>query len=424
MQISENILEGTCGFRYSCGTIIVRGGTDMAVAARIQDAIERSSWIRKMFEEGARLKSLHGADKVYDFSLGNPDLEPPEKFHQVLRSLIGDSSTGTHGYMPNAGYEQTRAAVADYVSREQGVRVKSEHVVMTCGAAGALNCILKALLNPGEEVIVSAPYFVEYGFYAENHGGQIRVVATRNDFTLDIAAIEKAIDSKTKVVLINSPNNPSGQVYDRTSLKQLGDLLAARSKRMGRTLYLVSDEPYRKIVYDGIEVPSIFEAYANSIVATSYSKDVSLPGERLGYLVAHPEADAVKDLMGGFVLANRILGFVNAPALMQRVVTHLQGACVDVGVYQVRRDLFYQGLTDAGYELVKPRGAFYLFPKSPVADDVSFVRLLQEENILVVPGRGFGSPGYFRIAYCVGKKTIERAIPGFAKARKRALGKA
>ena len=394
----------------------------MALAVKIQDAIERSSWIRKMFEEGARLKALHGSDKVYDFSLGNPDLEPPEKFRQVLSSVIAESPTGAHGYMPNAGYEETRAAVADYVNREEGVGIESKHVVMTCGAAGALNCIFKALLDPGEEVIVSAPYFVEYGFYADNHGGQIRVVSTREDFTLDPAAIERAIDSKTKVILINSPNNPSGQVYDRNSLQQLGDLLAASSKKMGKTIYLVSDEPYRKIVYDGFEVPSIFEAYPNSIVATSYSKDISLAGERLGYLVVNPQADEVEGLTGGLVLANRILGFVNAPALMQRVVTHLQGACVDVGVYQARRDLFFQGLVDAGYELVKPRGAFYLFPKSPVADDVSFVRLLQEENILVVPGSGFGSPGHFRIAYCVGNKTIESAMPGFARARKRALG--
>ena len=396
----------------------------MAVAAKIKDAIERSSWIRKMFEEGARLKSLHGPDKIYDFSLGNPDLEPPEKFRQVLRSILAASATGAHSYMPNAGYEETRAAVAAYVSREQGVKIKSEHVVMTCGADGALNCIFKTLFDPGDEVIVSAPYFVEYGFYADNHGGQIRVVSTRDDFTLNLEAIEKAINPRTKVVLINSPNNPTGQIYDRTSLKQLGDLLTASSRKMGKTIYLVSDEPYRKIVYDGFEVPSIFEVYPHSIVATSYSKDVSLPGERLGFLVVHPEADEVKSLMGGFVLANRILGFVNAPALMQRVVTHLQGVCVDVGVYQERRDLFCRGLTDAGYDLVKPRGGFYLFPKSPLADDVSFVSLLQEENILVVPGRGFGSPGYFRIAYCVGKKTIESALPGFARARKRALGKA
>ena len=249
------------------------------------------------------------------------------------------------------------------------------------------------------------------------------MVSTREDFTLYPAAIEKAINPRTKVVLINSNSNPSGQIYDRTSLKQLGSLLAASSRKMDRTLYLVSDEPYRKIVYDGFEVPSIFQAYPNSIVASSYFKDVSLPGERIGYLVAHPEADEVKALMRGFTLANRILGFINATALMQRVVIHLQGDCVDVRVYQARRDLFCQGLVDAGYEFFKPCGAFYLFSKSPVADEVSFVRLLQEENILVVPGSGFGSPGYFRIAYCVGERTIETALPGFARTMERALGR-
>ena len=395
----------------------------MALAAKIQDAIERSSWIRKMFEEGARLKALHGADKVFDFSLGNPDLEPPESFPQVLNKVIAESLTGSHGYMANAGYEETRAAVATYVSQEQSVEVSSEHVVMTCGAAGALNCILKALLDPGDEVIVSAPYFVEYGFYADNHGGQINVVSTRDDFTLDLEAIEAAINARTKVILINSPNNPTGQVYDRSSLEELGHLLASGSGKLGRTLYLVSDEPYRKIVYDGVEVPSILEAYPNSIVATSYSKDVSLPGERLGYLVAHPGAQQAEALMSGIILANRILGFVNAPALMQRIVRHLQGTCVDVTVYQARRDRFCQGLAEAGYEFVKPRGAFYLFPKSPINDDVEFVRLLQEENILAVPGSGFGGPGYFRIAYCVDEQTIEKAMPGFARARERALGK-
>ena len=393
----------------------------MALAANIQDAIERSSWIRKMFEEGARLKALHGADKVFDFSLGNPDLEPPESFPQVLNKVIAESLTGSHGYMANAGYEETRAAVATYVSQEQAVEVSSEHVVMTCGAAGALNCILKALLDPGDEVIVLAPYFVEYGFYADNHGGQIKVVPTRDDFTLDLEAIEAAINARTKVILINSPNNPTGQVYDGSSLKELGQLLVSGSGKLGRTLYLVSDEPYRKIAYDGVEVPSILQAYPNSIVATSYSKDVSLPGERLGYLVVHPEAQEVEALMGGIILANRILGFVNAPALMQRIVRHLQGTCVDVTIYQSRRDRFCQGLAEAGYEFVKPRGAFYLFPKSPINDDVEFVRLLQEENILTVPGSGFGGPGYFRIAYCVEEQIIESAMPGFARARERAL---
>ena len=394
----------------------------MAVAKKIKDALDRSSWIRKMFEEGARLKAMHGADKVFDFSLGNPDLEPTKNFKQVLDSVIAEPTQRTHGYMPNAGYEETRAAVADYVSGEQGVKVTSDHVVMTCGAAGALNCILKALLDPGDEVIVFAPYFVEYGFYAENHGGRIRVVSTNDDFTLNLTALESAISSETRVVLINSPNNPTGQVYDERSLKGLGELLTDSSLKLGRSLYLVSDEPYRKIVYDGITVPSVLTAYRNSIVANSYSKDMSLPGERLGHLVLHPEADGAAELMGGMILANRILGFVNAPALMQRVVRHLQGDAVDVGVYQARRDSFCEGLAQAGYKFVRPRGAFYLFPKSPIADDIAFVRVLQDENILVVPGSGFGAPGYFRIAYCVNEQTIEGSIPGFARALARALG--
>ncbi len=394
----------------------------MGVAEKIQDAIERSSWIRKMFEEGARLKALHGADKIFDFSLGNPDLEPPGRFQEVLSSIVAESPIGAHGYMPNAGYEETRAAVAGFVSQEQEVEINSDYVIMTCGAAGGLNCIFKALLDPGDEVIVSAPYFVEYGFYAENHGGQIRVVSTREDFTLDLEAVEAAINNRTKVVLINSPNNPTGQIYDDRSLAKLGELLTGYSKKLGRTLYLVSDEPYRKIVYDGIQVPSILGAYENSILTTSYSKDISLSGERLGYLVVHPEADQAEALISGMILANRILGFVNAPALMQRVVRHIQGACVDVAIYQGRRDLLCQGLADAGYEFIRPQGAFYLFPKSPIADDVAFVRLLQEENVLVVPGSGFGGPGYFRICYCVDEKIIQKSIPSFVKARQRALG--
>jgi aspartate aminotransferase len=393
----------------------------MAIARRVQEAIQGSSWIRKMFEEGARLKAVHGADNVFDFSLGNPDLEPPESFRRALREVVNADRPGAHAYMPNAGLKETREAVAAYVSEEQRVKLTAEHILMTCGAAGALNCTLKVLLNPGDEVIVSAPYFVEYGFYAENHGGRIRVVPTRSDFTLDLDAIAAAINSHTAVILINSPNNPTGQVYDESSLGALGELLTDQSGRLGKTLYLVSDEPYRKIVYDDFVVPSIFAAYRNSIVVTSYSKDLSLPGERLGYAAVHPEADEAEALMGGMVLATRVLGFVNAPALMQRVVQRLQGDCVDVRLYQVRRDLFCRGLAEAGYDVVEPRGAFYLFPRSSIADDVAFVRLLQQKNILVVPGSGFGAPGYFRIAYCVPERTIEGSLQGFAWAREQAL---
>ncbi|MFP3870811.1 MAG: pyridoxal phosphate-dependent aminotransferase [Syntrophobacteria bacterium] len=394
----------------------------MAVATKVQETLERSSWIRKMFEEGARLKAVHGADKVFDFSLGNPDLEPPEVFRKALGAVAADEHPGAHAYMLNAGYEETRAAVAAYVSQEQGVRASSEKVIMTCGAAGALNCIFKTLLDPGNEVIVSAPYFVEYGFYIDNHGGCIRVVRTRDDFSLDLEAIEAALTKQTKVILINSPNNPTGQVYDEPTLAGLGELLVAGSRTLGRTIYLVSDEPYRKLVYDNVTVPSILAAYQSSIVATSYSKDLSLPGERIGYLAVHPDADQGEELIAGMVLANRILGFVNAPALMQRVVRRLQGACVDTAVYQRRRDLFCQGLAEAGYEFIRPQGAFYLFPKSPIGDDVAFVRSLQQENILVVPGSGFGAPGYFRVSYCVDERTIEGSLPGFARARRRALG--
>jgi len=393
----------------------------MAIAKRIQEAIQASSWIRKMFEEGARLKAVHGADKVFDFSLGNPDLEPPDSFRQALKKVVSAEMTGAHAYMPNAGLKETREAVAAYVSQEQGIKLTADHILMTCGAAGALNCILKVLLNPGDEVIVSAPYFVEYGFYAENHGGRIRVVPTRSDFTLNLEAVAAAMNPRTTVVLINSPNNPTGQVYDESSLGALGELLTDQSRRLGKTLYLVSDEPYRKIAYDGFAVPSIFAAYRNSVVATSYSKDLSLPGERLGYAAVHPQADEVEALMSGMVLANRVLGFVNAPALIQRVVQHLQGACVDVRLYQVRRDLFCRGLAKAGYDVVQPRGAFYLFPRSPIADDLAFVRVLQQKNVLVVPGSGFGAPGYFRIAYCVPEDTIEGSLRGFAWAREQAL---
>ena len=393
----------------------------MAIAKRIQEAIQASSWIRKMFEEGARLKALHGADNVFDFSLGNPDLEPPDGFRRALREVVNADMTGAHAYMPNAGLKGTREAVAAYVSREQGGKLAADHILMTCGAAGALNCTFKALLNPGDEVVVPAPYFVEYGFYAENHGGRIRAVPTRPDFTLDLEAIAAAINPRTTVVLINSPNNPTGQVYDGSSLRALGELLTDQSRRLGKTLYLVSDEPYRKIVYDGFAVPSIFAAYRNSIVVTSYSKDLSLPGERLGYAAVHPEAEQADALMGAMVLANRILGFVNAPALMQRVVQHLQGACVEVRMYQVRRDLFCRGLAEAGYDVVRPRGAFYLFPRCPIADDVAFARLLQQKNVLVVPGSGFGAPGYFRIAYCVPESTINGSLHGFAWAREQAL---
>ncbi len=368
-----------------------------------------------MFEEGAQLKAKHGAENVFDFSLGNPNLEPPPRFKEVLVDVARASKGGHHSYMPNIGYPFVRQAVADSLSEEQDVAVSADEVIMTCGAAGALNVILKAIIEPDDEVITPAPYFVEYGFYADNHGGVLKTVPTRPDFTLDLQAIQAAITPKTKAVLINSPNNPSGQVYDKESLLGLGTLLTEKGRNLNRTLYLIADEPYRKITFDGIEVPSIFPCYPESMIVTSYSKDLSIPGERIGFLAVNPQATYKEDLLAGMALANRILGYVNAPALMQRTIQALQGVSVDATIYQKKRDLLCDGLSECGYEFVKPKGAFYLFPKTPSSDDVAFVKALQEELILTVPGSGFGAPGHFRIAFCVHDETIRRSLPGFQR---------
>ncbi len=388
----------------------------MSIAKKIETSISISSWIRKMFEQGAILKAEHGADNVFDFSLGNPNLEPPDDFKAALKKAVDDQARGVHAYMPNIGYPDVRRSVANYLTEEQGTEISEDEIIMTCGAAGALNVILKTIIDPGDEVITPAPYFVEYNFYADNHGGVLKTVSTNRDFTLDIDAIQSAITSNTKAVLINSPNNPTGQVYSRQSLEKLGDLLKEKSASNNKTIYLVSDEPYRKIVYDQIEVPSIFKCYKDSIIATSYSKDISVPGERIGFLAVNPDASFRDDLINGMALANRILGFVNAPALLQRTIGMVQGMSVDISLYAKKRALLCDGLKDAGYEFTKPAGAFYLFPRAPIKDDVKFVNALQEELILAVPGSGFGGPGCFRIAFCVEDETIIKSMPGFKRA--------
>ena len=377
--------------------------------------MNQASWIRKMFEEGTRLKAEHGVDKVYDFSLGNPNLEPPEIFKAALKNAVMSSGLGSHAYMPNTGYPHVRRSVAEYICEEQQTQVTENELIMTCGAAGALNVILKAILDPGDEVITPSPYFVEYSFYASNHGGSLKTVQTKPDFDIDIDAVSAAITQKTKAVLINSPNNPTGQVYTKERLNELGTLLKEKGKELKRTIYLISDEPYRKIVYDDQKVPSIFKSYNESIIATSYSKNISIPGERIGYLAVNPEASFKEDLLGGMALANRILGFVNAPALMQRVVATLPGVSVDISAYARKKEILCEGLAGSGYQFVKPAGAFYLFPRTPVKNDVKFVQALQKELILTVPGSGFGGPGHFRIAFCVEDETIINALPGFKR---------
>ena len=385
----------------------------MPVAKKIAEAARCSSWIRQMFEEGACLAQTHGRDNVYDFSIGNPNLEPPREFQRVMEELVHDPTPGLHGYMSNAGYREARDAVAAYLAKDQGVPVTGDNVVMTCGAGGSLNVIFKAILDPGDEVIVPRPYFMEYGSYVDNHGGSLKLVSTTPDFLLDIEAMEAAIDGKTRAVLINSPNNPTGRVYPAESLEALAGLLERKSRDNGRMIYLVSDEPYRRIVYDGIHVAPAMAGYTGTIIASSYSKELSVAGERIGYVAANPAIPQVDALMEGLIMANRILGFVNAPALMQRAVARLQGVAVDVTPYKRNRDVLCQGLAEAGFQLVKPEGAFYLFPRSPLEDDVAFCREMLEHLVLVVPGSGFGLAGHFRLAYCVAPKVVDGALPAF-----------
>ncbi len=387
----------------------------MTVAKKMQDFSEKSSWIRKMFEEGAKMKAMYGAENVFDFSLGNPDVPPPPKFAEVLQDLAANDKPGVHAYMPNGGYPYVREALARRLSEEQEVDIDHGDVLMTCGAAGGLNVIMKSLLDPGDEVIILAPFFVEYHFYVDNHGGVTKVVQTDEEFNIDFDALESALTDKTKVLLINSPNNPTGQVYSAESIKRLGKMLDDFGEKCCNTIYLVSDEPYRKIVFDDLQVPSIMQATTNSIVVSSYSKDLSLPGERIGYIAVHPEMKFKSALLDAMTLANRILGFVNAPALMQRVVEQLQDVAVDTSIYAKRRETFCAVLDKAGFEYVKPKGAFYLFPKSPI-DDVEFCTILQEEKILAVPGRGFGAPGYIRLAFCVDDAVIENSAEAFQRA--------
>jgi len=385
----------------------------MALSQKLQKQIAEGGWIRKMFEEGIALKKEFGESNVFDLSLGNPVMEPPEAFQQELRRWVNDRSPGMHRYMPNAGYAETRAAVAAHLSSGTGLHFTPNEIVMTCGAAGAINVVLKTVVEAGDEVIVFAPFFVEYVYYIDNHQGLPRIVPTDDQFIPDLRLLGDNITPKTRAVLLNSPNNPTGVVYGHTILKGIGDLLGVKERQYGTEIFLISDEVYRRLVYDGVECPYVFQYHPRTIVATSHSKDLAVPGERIGYIAVNPEYEGREELMNGLIFCNRVLGFVNAPALMQHVVQSLQDVSVDVGQYAKKRDLLYNGLAEMGYSMVKPAGAFYIFPRSPIEDDVAFVKELQKHNVLVVPGKGFGAPGYFRISYCVEDRVIEGSLPGF-----------
>ena len=381
--------------------------------------MEQGGWIRRMFEAGISLKAQHGEDNVFDLSLGNPVVEPPAEFHQELRRLAEHPMKGMHRYMPNAGYSETRKAVADGLTAETGLAFTANDIVMTCGAAAALNVVLKTILNPGEEVIILSPYFVEYGYYVDNHNGVAVTVPTTSQFQPDLAAIEAAVTPITRAIIINSPNNPTGVVYGPDTLQGLADLLHRKQAQHGTEIFMISDEPYRRIIFDGLTYPQVFPHYPNTVVVNSHAKDLALPGERIGYIAINPDYPERAELADGFTFCNRMLGFVNAPALMQHLVRSLQGVSVDAGDYQRKRDYLYGHLTELGYSVIRPQGAFYLFPQSPTEDDVAFVDALQQWNVLTVPGRGFGTPGYFRISYCVEDRVLEGAMEGFSKAAER-----
>lgn len=391
----------------------------MAIARSLQEEMKKSSWIRKMFEAGQALIERHGAKEVFDFSLGSPNLEPPDEFLSALRDLVNNPVPGMHKYMPNAGYPSTRSAVAEQIGAQERAPVEAGDVVMTVGAAGALNVALTSILDPGDEVIILAPYFVEYLFYVRNHGGQVRVAQTTEDFDIDLEAIERAASERTKALIINTPHNPTGRIYSQEKLDALGDLLQRIGERHHSLVHLLVDTPYAKITYDETRNPLLFKSHPATMIAHSHSKDLGIAGQRIGYLVtnpAHPDREALRTAC---TVTNRTLGFVNAPALLQMALERSLNASVDVGYYSAIRDILCKGLAEAGYEFVRPQGAFYVFPRTPIPDDVAFTRELLEENILVVPGSGFGRAGHIRIAFCVARDTVERAIPRFAKVIRR-----
>ena len=388
----------------------------MSISKVIKETMKRSSWIRKMFEEGERMKAE--GKPVYDFSLGNPDLDPPPAFKKEWSKLLKDTPPGQHRYMTNNGYPQVRTDIADYLHQEYQLAFNNQDIVMTCGAAGGLNVILKSLLDHDDQVIIFSPFFVEYKFYIGNHGGSTVVCPTDDNFNISLDNLEQVINPKVKALIINSPNNPTGVVYSQETLKELGAFLEKKGREYNHEIYLISDEPYRKLIFDMDRCPSILPHYDNSIIITSHSKDLGLAGERIGYVAISPLCANREEIFAAATFANRTLGFVNAPATMQKIVGKIQDASVDAEIYRKKRDKLLSSLRQAGYNCITPQGAFYLFPQVPVGDDIAFVKHLQSYRILTVPGSGFGRGGFFRIAFCVDDAVIEGSFPGFAEAIK------
>ena len=385
----------------------------MAISRKVREQMKNSSWIRRMFEQGMELRDIHGPQNVFDLSLGNPLLEPPDEFRAEIARLLADETPNTHRYMPNAGFPEVRASVAEALAEESGVPITGDEILMTVGAAGAINTILRSILDESDEVVLIAPFFAEYTFYIAHQTGVSKVATCDENWLPDIESLEAAIGPRTRAVIINSPNNPTGVIYPESSIAAISAALKRAEEKYGSEIYLISDEPYRKLIYTDTPYPFIFEHHPRSIVATSHSKDLGLAGERIGYIAINPGDPGKTELADALNFSQRTLGFVNAPALMQRAVASIQRATVDIDIYRKKRDLLYGALTKIGYECVEPQGAFFVFPKSPIPDDVDFVSQLQKELVLVVPGVGFGTPGYFRASYCVDDWVIEGATDGF-----------
>jgi len=385
------------------------------ISKKMVDYVKGSSLIRAMFEEGKRLASIYGAENVYDFSLGNPNLEPPSTVKEAIVDILNNEpNTMVHGYMSNSGYEDVRETIANSINKKFNTSFTEKNIVMTAGAAGGLNVTFKTLLNPEDEVVVFAPYFGEYRSYAANYDGKLVVVSPNTiDFQPNLDEFKSKITDKTKAVIINSPNNPTGVVYSEETIIKLTNILKEKQKELGTDIYLISDEPYRELVYDNIQVPYLTKYYDNTIVGYSYSKSLSLPGERIGYLVIPNEVSDFENVVSAANVATRILGYVNAPSLFQRVIARCLDDKVNIDFYNKNRELLYSELTSYGYNCIKPEGAFYLFVKSPIENDIEFCNMAKKYNILIVPGTSFACPGYIRIAYCVAYSTIENALPGF-----------
>ena len=387
------------------------------IAEKMIPFVQNNSAIRTMFEEGNRLKKQYGADKVYDFSLGNLSVPAPDCVREAIVDLANNEDPVIlHGYMNNAGFEDVRETIAQSLNRRFGTDFSAKNLIMTVGAASGLNVILKTVLNPGEEVIVFAPYFLEYGAYVKNYDGKLVEISPDTEtFQPDLEELERKITANTRAVIVNSPHNPTGVIYSEDTIKALAAILEKKQKEYGSVIYLISDEPYRELAYDGAEVPYLTKYYKNTVVGYSYSKSLSLPGERIGYLVIPDDLEDSETVIAAAGIANRILGSVNAPSLMQKVIARCVDAEVDVAAYDKNRLALYNGLTACGFQCIKPQGAFYLFVKSPVADEKEFCEAGKKYNILMVPGSSFACPGYVRLAYCVSYETIINSLPEFKK---------